>query len=53
MSNKPLTIAELEIKAKEIRRLIIQMLAKAGSGHPGGIRGISARQGDSPSFSSG
>jgi len=36
MSNKQLSIAELEIKAKEIRRLIIQMLAKAGSGHPGG-----------------
>ncbi|KPK97156.1 MAG: transketolase [Omnitrophica WOR_2 bacterium SM23_72] len=29
-------INELEKKAKEIRRLIIQMLAKAGSGHPGG-----------------
>ncbi|MCX5706571.1 MAG: transketolase, partial [Candidatus Omnitrophica bacterium] len=29
-------IKELENKAKEIRRLIIQMLAKAGSGHPGG-----------------
>jgi len=29
-------IKELEDKAKEIRRLIIQMLAKAGSGHPGG-----------------
>jgi len=29
-------IKELEEKAKEIRRLIIQMLAKAGSGHPGG-----------------
>jgi transketolase len=29
-------IRELEEKAKEIRRLIIQMLAKAGSGHPGG-----------------
>ncbi len=27
---------ELEAKAKQIRRLIIQMLAKAGSGHPGG-----------------
>lgn len=26
----------LEDKAKEVRRLIIQMLAKAGSGHPGG-----------------
>ena len=29
-------IKELEDKAKETRRLIIQMLAKAGSGHPGG-----------------
>jgi len=36
MTNKPLTIEELEAKAKVIRRLIIQMLAKAGSGHPGG-----------------
>ncbi len=29
-------IKELENKAKQIRRLIIQMLAKAGSGHSGG-----------------
>ena len=29
-------IKELEAKAKQIRRFIIQMLAKAGSGHPGG-----------------
>ncbi|MFA5410375.1 MAG: transketolase [Candidatus Omnitrophota bacterium] len=29
-------VRELEARAKEIRRLIIQMLAKAGSGHPGG-----------------
>jgi transketolase len=29
-------IKELENKAKQIRRLIIQMLDKAGSGHPGG-----------------
>ena len=29
-------IKELEDKAKQIRRLIVQMLAKAGSGHPGG-----------------
>ncbi|MDD2680164.1 MAG: transketolase [Candidatus Omnitrophica bacterium] len=29
-------IKELEVKAKLIRRLIIQMIAKAGSGHPGG-----------------
>jgi transketolase len=29
-------IKNLEEKAKEIRRLIVQMLSKAGSGHPGG-----------------
>ena len=29
-------IRELEAKAKQIRRLIVQMIAKAGSGHPGG-----------------
>lgn len=29
-------IEELKNKAKKIRRLIIQMLAKSGSGHPGG-----------------
>ncbi len=29
-------IRNLEEKAKKIRRLIIQMIAKAGSGHPGG-----------------
>jgi len=29
-------IRELESKAKLIRRLIVQMIAKAGSGHPGG-----------------
>jgi len=29
-------ISELQEKAKRVRRLIIQMLAKAGSGHPGG-----------------
>ena len=29
-------IRELEKKSRKIRRLIIQMLAKAGSGHPGG-----------------
>lgn len=29
-------INDLENKAKQIRRLIVQMLAKAGSGHPGG-----------------
>ena len=36
MANKQLTIEELEARAKVIRRLIIQMLAKAGSGHLGG-----------------
>jgi len=29
-------IKELELKAKRIRRLIVTMLSKAGSGHPGG-----------------
>jgi len=29
-------IKQLEKQAKEIRRLIVQMIAKAGSGHPGG-----------------
>ncbi|MDD5575170.1 MAG: transketolase [Candidatus Omnitrophica bacterium] len=29
-------IKELEDKAKEIRAMIVQMLARAGSGHPGG-----------------
>lgn len=29
-------IKDLEEKAKKIRRLIVQMIAKAGSGHPGG-----------------
>ncbi|MDD2731510.1 MAG: transketolase, partial [Candidatus Portnoybacteria bacterium] len=29
-------IRKLESKAKEIRRLVIRMLAKAKSGHPGG-----------------
>ena len=37
MANKlALSVKELEAKAKEVRRLIIEMLAKAGSGHPGG-----------------
>lgn len=36
MANKQLTIEELEARARLTRRLIIQMLAKAGSGHPGG-----------------
>jgi hypothetical protein len=29
-------IEELKTKAKKIRRLIVLMLSKAGSGHPGG-----------------
>ncbi len=36
MPNPDTQIRQLEEKAKQIRRLIIQMLAKAGSGHPGG-----------------
>lgn len=33
---KKLSLEELPLKAKEIRRDIIRMLAEAGSGHPGG-----------------
>mgnify|MGYP001767702489 CR=1 FL=1 len=36
MANKQLTTEELVVQARQIRRLIIQMLANAGSGHPGG-----------------
>jgi transketolase len=36
MSIPEAKIKELEGKATQIRRLIVQMLAKAGSGHPGG-----------------
>ncbi len=36
MQTSEIKIKELENKAKQIRRLIIEMLAKAGSGHPGG-----------------
>ncbi len=36
MQDKQLSVKELEEKAKFIRRQIIKMLAKAGSGHPGG-----------------
>jgi len=36
MQSNDTKIKELENKAKQIRRLIIEMLAKAGSGHPGG-----------------
>jgi transketolase len=36
MQYSQVQIKGLEEKAKQIRRLIIQMLAKAGSGHPGG-----------------
>jgi len=36
MFNKQLTPEELSVQARQIRRLIIQMLARSGSGHPGG-----------------
>lgn len=36
MQSNDIRIKELETKAKHIRRLIVEMLAKAGSGHPGG-----------------
>ena len=36
MPNKQLSVKELEVEARQIRRLIIEMLAQAGSGHPGG-----------------
>ncbi len=36
MPHSETKIKELEAKAKEIRCLIVQMIAKAGSGHPGG-----------------
>jgi transketolase len=36
MQNPDIQIKQLEEKAKQVRRLIVQMLAKAGSGHPGG-----------------
>ena len=36
MANKQLTPEALADQARQIRRLIIQMLARAGSGHPGG-----------------
>jgi transketolase len=36
MSVQPSQIEELKEKAKETRRTIIKMIAKAGSGHPGG-----------------
>lgn len=32
----PLTISELEVSAREIRREVIKMIYQAGSGHPGG-----------------
>ena len=35
-SKRQVQVRELEESAKKIRRLIIQMLVKAGSGHPGG-----------------
>ena len=36
MPDSDTQVKKIEEKAKQIRRLIIQMLAKAGSGHPGG-----------------
>ena len=36
MSNTDIQVKSLQEKAKQIRRTIIQMLEKAGSGHPGG-----------------
>jgi transketolase len=36
MPYSPEKIKRLEEKAKQIRKLIVQMVAKAGSGHPGG-----------------
>jgi len=36
MKYTPTQIKELEVKAKQVRRLIIEMLGKACSGHPGG-----------------
>lgn len=36
MNSSEAKINELKEKAKRIRRLIVEMLAKAGSGHPGG-----------------
>jgi transketolase len=36
MANNKLTNEELAVRARQARRLIIQMLARAGSGHPGG-----------------
>lgn len=36
MKHSPEEIQRLQEKARQIRRLIIRMLAKAGSGHPGG-----------------
>ncbi len=33
---QPYTVEELEVQAKHIRRKIVEMVAAAGSGHPGG-----------------
>ncbi len=35
-SEKPLSVSEMEAMAKKIRRHIVSMIGKAGSGHPGG-----------------
>ncbi len=39
MTQKVLTLEELELKANDIREDIIKMLLEAGSGHPGGSLG--------------
>jgi transketolase len=31
-----MTISQLQQKAKELRRAVLEMVAQAGSGHPGG-----------------
>jgi transketolase len=36
MDNADKIVKDLEEKAKKVRRLIVRMIAKAGSGHPGG-----------------
>src|SRR5437660_12569484 len=36
MDPKMIDIKEIETRARSIRRLVIEMLAAAGSGHPGG-----------------
>jgi transketolase len=40
MTAQTLSIEQLQQKAKELRRAVLQMLANAGSGHPGGALGM-------------